>query len=32
MSGTLPDFIKKDADEYLEVVDFEGIEYIAIQF
>ncbi|MBI5460452.1 CRISPR-associated helicase Cas3' [Methanobacterium sp.] len=32
MSGTLPDFIKKDADEYLEVVDFEGIEYMPFSF
>jgi CRISPR-associated endonuclease/helicase Cas3 len=32
MSGTLPDFIKKDAYEYLEVVDFEGIEYMPFSF
>jgi len=32
MSGTLPDFIKKDLDEYLEVVDFEGIEYMPFSF
>lgn len=32
MSGTLPDFIKKDADEYSEIIDFEGIEYMPFSF
>ncbi|OEC88796.1 MULTISPECIES: CRISPR-associated helicase/endonuclease Cas3 [Methanobacterium] len=32
MSGTLPDFIREELEDYVEVVDKEGIEYTPFSF